>query len=594
MCGIVGYVGEREAQPVLINCLKRLEYRGYDSCGIALLGGRTEVYKDAVRIGELEKSLQSNESRTGIGHTRWATHGKPSEVNAHPHVDCSGKVAVVHNGVIENFLHLKEQLTNEGHTFRSETDTEVIPHLIEKYYQGNLEQAVTRALGDIAGTYAFIAIHADCKELLAARKDSPLIVGIGDKEYFVASDAPAVLDYTDRVMYLEDGDIVVITKNDIKITSNGKQVARTEHRVPWSIEEAQKAGYDHFMLKEIHEQPRVIRNTYAGYVSTIEPEINLEIKRDVDFDNILILACGTSYHAALVGKHVIQRLTHIPVNVDIASEFNYSDTVVGKTLVIIITQSGETADSIRSLKKAKELSCHTLVITNVVGSSATRIADDVLYIKAGPEISVAATKSFIAQLIMLYLFALARASVDVRSRGSLIAELRQLPNKVHEILDREGEIAERGKYLAEYENVFFIARGINFPAALEGALKVKEIAYIHAEGYPAGELKHGPFALLTPDTPVVAITTRDNTYETLLANIKEIKARESPVIAVAEEGDEEIEKYVDFVIRVPRVDPIFSPVVNTVALHLLAYYTAKERGCSIDMPRNLAKSVTVE
>ena len=594
MCGIVGYVGEREAQPVLINCLKRLEYRGYDSCGIALLGGHTEVYKDAGRIEELEKILQSNESRTGIGHTRWATHGKPSEVNAHPHVDCSGKIAVVHNGVIENFLHLKEQLTNEGHTFRSETDTEVIPHLIEKYYQGNLEQAVTRALGDIAGTYAFIAIHADCKELVVARKDSPLIVGIGDKEYFVASDAPAVLDYTDRVVYLEDGDIVVITKNDIKITSNGKQVASPEYRVPWSIEEAQKAGYDHFMIKEIHEQPRVIRNTYAGYISTIEPEINLEIKRAVDFDNILILACGTSYHAALVGKHVIQRLTHIPVNVDIASEFNYSDTVVGKTLVIIITQSGETADSIRSLKKAKELSCHTLVITNVVGSSATRIADDVLYIKAGPEISVAATKSFIAQLIMLYLFALARASVDVRSRGSLIAELRQLPNKVHEILDREGEIAERGKYLAEYENVFFIARGINFPAALEGALKVKEIAYIHAEGYPAGELKHGPFALLTPDTPVVAITTRDNTYETLLANIKEIKARESPVIAVAEEGDEEIEKYVDFVIRVPRVDPIFSPVVNTVALHLLAYYTAKERGCSIDMPRNLAKSVTVE
>ncbi|MGB2885792.1 MAG: glutamine--fructose-6-phosphate transaminase (isomerizing) [Dehalococcoidia bacterium] len=594
MCGIVGYVGEREAQPVLINCLKRLEYRGYDSCGIALLGGHTEVYKDAGRIEELEKILQSNESRTGIGHTRWATHGKPSEVNAHPHTDCSGKIAVVHNGVIENFLHLKEQLTNEGHTFRSETDTEVIPHLIEKYYQGNLEQAVTRALGDIAGTYAFIAIHADCKELVVARKDSPLIVGIGDKEYFVASDAPAVLDYTDRVVYLEDGDIVVITKNDIKITSNGKQVARTEDRVPWSIEEAQKAGYDHFMLKEIHEQPRVIRNTYAGYISTIEPEINLEIKRDVDFDNILILACGTSYHAALVGKHVIQRLTHIPVNVDIASEFNYSDTVVGKTLVIIITQSGETADSIKSLKKAKELSCHTLVITNVVGSSATRIADDVLYIKAGPEISVAATKSFIAQLIMLYLFALARASVDVRSRGSLIAELRQLPNKVHEILDREGEIAERGKYLAQYENVFFIARGINFPIALEGALKVKEIAYIHAEGYPAGELKHGPFALLTPDTPVVAITTRDNTYETLLANIKEIKARESPVIAVAEEGDEEIEKYVDFVIRVPRVDPIFSPVVNTVALHLLAYYTAKERGCSIDMPRNLAKSVTVE
>ncbi len=594
MCGIVGYVGEREAQPVLINCLKRLEYRGYDSCGIALLGGSTEVYKDAVRIEALEKSLRPNDSQTGIGHTRWATHGKPSEANAHPHTDCTGKIAVVHNGVVENFLQLREQLTNEGHVFRSETDTEVIPHLIEKYYEGDLEQAVSRALVDITGSYAFIAIRADCREVVASRKDSPLIVGIGDKEYLIASDVPAVLDYTDRVVYLEDGDTVVITSASIKITRNGEQVTRAEDRIPWSVDEAQKAGYDHFMLKEIHEQPKVIRNTFAGHISALEPEIDLDMRKDIDFDNILILACGTSYHAALVGKHVIQRLTQIPVAVDIASEFNYSDTVLGNTLVIIITQSGETADCMRALKKAKELGCHTLVITNVVGSSATRIADEVLYIKAGPEISVAATKSFVAQLIMLYLLALSRASADVRSRGSLIAELRQLPNKVHEILDREVEIAEHGRYLARYESAFFVARGINFPIALEGALKVKEIAYIHAEGYPAGELKHGPFALLTPDTPVIAIVAKDNTYETLLANIKEIKARESPVIAIAEEGDDEIEKYVDFVIRVPRVDPIFSPVTATVALHLLAYYTAKERGCSIDTPRNLAKSVTVE
>jgi len=594
MCGIVGYIGEREAQPILINCLKRLEYRGYDSCGIALLGRGTEVYKGAVRIETLERSLQPNDGRTGIGHTRWATHGKPSESNAHPHTDCSGKVAVVHNGVIDNFLQLREQLTNEGHTFRSETDTEVIPHLIEKYYQGDLEQAVSRAIVDITGAYAFIAIHADQKELVVARKESPLIVGIGDKENLVASDVPAVLDYTDRVMYVEDGDIGVITKNNVRFTRNGKKVNRAEHRIPWSIEEAQKAGYDHFMIKEIHEQPKVIRNTFAGYISALETDIDLGIRSDLDFNNILILACGTSYHAALVGKHAIERLAQIPVRVDIASEFNYSDAVLGKTWVIVITQSGETADSMRALKKAKELGCHTLVITNVVESSVTRIGDDVLYIKAGPEISVAATKSFIAQLIMLYLLAMARASVDVRSRGSLIAELRQLPNKVHEILDREGEIAERGRYLAEHENVFFVARGINFPVALEGALKMKEIAYIHAEGYAAGELKHGPFALLTPDTPVVAIAARDNTYETLLVNIKEIKARESPVIAVAEEGDEEIEKYVDFVIRVPKVDPMFSPVVNSIALQLLAYYTAKERGCSIDTPRNLAKSVTVE
>jgi glucosamine--fructose-6-phosphate aminotransferase (isomerizing) len=594
MCGIVGYVGKREAQPVLVNCLKRLEYRGYDSCGIALLGKNLEIYKDAVRIESLEKSLRPNSSHTGIGHTRWATHGKPSQKNAHPHTDCSGKIAVVHNGVIENFLQLREQLTKEGHIFRSDTDTEVIPHLIEKYYQGNLEQAVSRAIVDITGSYAFVAIHVDWHGLVVARNESPLILGVGDKEYIVASDVPAVLDYTDRVIYLEDGDIGVITENALICTSNGKQVERAEHRIPWSMEEAQKAGHEHFMIKEIHEQPRVIRNTYKGYISALEPVVNLGIERDTDLSDILILACGTSYYASLVGKHVIQSLSRIPVRVEIASEFNYSDTVLGKTWVIAITQSGETADSLRALKKAKESGCRTLVITNVVGSTATRIADETLYITAGPEISVAATKSFIAQLIMLYLLALAWSSAGVRSRVGLITELRQLPNKVQELLDRKEDIAEQAKYLARYDNVFFVGRGINFPIALEGALKLKEISYIHAEGYPAGELKHGPFALLTPDTPVVALAARDNTYETLLANIKEIKARESPVIAIAEEGDDEIQKYVDFVIRVPKVDPVFSPVVNAVALQLLAYYTAKERGCPIDTPRNLAKSVTVE
>ncbi len=594
MCGIVGYVGKREAQPVLVNCLKRLEYRGYDSCGIALLGKNLEIYKDAVRIESLEKSLSPNSSHTGIGHTRWATHGKPSQKNAHPHTDCSGKIAVVHNGVIENFLQLREQLTKEGHTFRSDTDTEVIPHLIEKYYQGNLEQAVSRAIADLTGSYAFVAMHADWRGLVLARNESPLVLGVGDKEYIVASDVPAVLDYTDRVIYLEDGDIGVITDNALICTSNGKKVERAEHRIPWSMEEAQKAGHEHFMIKEIHEQPRVIRNTYKGYISALEPVVNLGIERDSDLSDILILACGTSYYASLVGKHVIQSLSQIPVRVEIASEFNYSDTVLGKTWVIAVTQSGETADSLRALKKAKESGCRTLVITNVVGSTATRIADETLYITAGPEICVAATKSFIAQLIMLYLLALAWSSAGVRSRASLITGLRQLPNKVQELLDKEEEIAEQAKYLARYENVFFVGRGINFPIALEGALKLKEISYIHAEGYPAGELKHGPFALLTPNTPVVALVARDNTYETLLANIKEIKARESPVIAIAEEGDAEIEKYVDLVIRVPRVDPVFSPVVNAVALQLLAYYTARERGCPIDTPRNLAKSVTVE
>jgi glucosamine--fructose-6-phosphate aminotransferase (isomerizing) len=594
MCGIVGYVGKREAQPVLVNCLKRLEYRGYDSCGIALLGKNLEVYKDAVRIESLEKKLRPNSSHTGIGHTRWATHGKPSQINAHPHTDCSGKIAVVHNGVIENFQQLREQLTKEGHVFRSDTDTEVIPHLIEKYYQGNLEQAVSRAIADLTGSYAFVAMHVDWRGLVVARNESPLVLGLGDKEYIVASDVPAVLDYTDRVIYLEDGDIGVITENSLRCTSNGKQVERAEHRISWSMEEAQKAGHEHFMIKEIHEQPRVIRNTYKGYISALEPVINLGIERDTNLSDILIVACGTSYYASLVGKHVIQSLSQIPVRVEIASEFNYSDTVLGKTWVIVVTQSGETADSLRALKKAKESGCRTLVITNVVGSTVTRIADETLYINAGPEICVAATKSFIAQLIMLYLLGLAWSSAGVRSRVGLITELRQLPNKVQELLDRAEQIAEQAKYLARYENVFFVGRGINFPIALEGALKLKEIAYIHAEGYAAGELKHGPFALLTPNTPVVALAARDNTYKTLLANIKEVKARESPVMAVAEEGDNEIEKYVDLVIRVPRVDPMFSPVVNAVALQLLAYYTAKERGCPIDTPRNLAKSVTVE
>lgn len=594
MCGIVGYVGQKEAQPILINSLKRLEYRGYDSCGIALLSNGIEIYKDAVRIDALEKTLHPNTSKIGIGHTRWATHGKPSQINAHPHTDCKGKIAVVHNGIIDNFLQLREQLIREGHKFRSDTDTEVIPHLIEKYYQGDLKQAVSRTLVDITGSYAFAAMHADWNGLVVARNESPLIVGIGDRENFVASDVPAILDYTDRVVYLEDGDIGVITPNEVKWFKNGQEVQRTEHQIPWTLEEAQKSGYDHFMIKEIHEQPKAIRNTFKGYISALEPVVNLGIQIDAELRDMLIVACGTSYYAALVGKHVIQSLTQIPVRVEIASEFNYTDTVLDKTWVIAITQSGETADSLRALKKAKERGARTLAITNVVGSSVTRIADQTLYITAGPEICVAATKSFTAQLIMLYLMALAWASINIRKRVALISELRQLPSKVQELLDREEEFAKYGKYLAKYDNVFFVGRGLNFPVALEGALKMKEISYIHAEGYPAGELKHGPFALLTPNTPVVAVAANDPTYETLLANIKEIKARESPVIAIAQENDDEIEKYVDAVMKVPSVDPMFSPVVNAVAVQLLSYYTAKERGCPIDTPRNLAKSVTVE
>lgn len=593
MCGIVGYIGGRDAQPILLQSLKRLEYRGYDSCGIAVLGSTIKVSKDVGRVEQLEKALPRDKGRLGIGHTRWATHGKPSRSNAHPHTDCSGNISVVHNGVIDNYQQLRDELTGEGHRFLSETDTEVMPHLIERYYQGNLEQAVKRALADVKGSYALIVLIADHEELLVARNESPLVIGVGDGENFVASDVPALLDYTDRVIYLEDGDVGIITGDAIRLSNQDREVRRETNVIPWSLGDAQKGGYEHFMLKEIHEQPRVIRDTLGGYISAIEPAVDLGLER-TDFEDVLLLACGTSYHAGLIGRCLLERIARVPVRVEIASEFSHSDAVLGNTWVIGITQSGETADLLGALKKAKQMGCKTLAITNCIGSSATRIADQTFYIKAQPEISVAATKSFIAELMALYLLALSEAKMDIRSLQGLIGELSVLPDRVQLILDDEEKIARFGKYLSTYDSAFFIARGINFPVALEGALKLKEISYIHAEGYPAGELKHGPFALLTPDTPVIAITARDDTYEAMLANIKEIKARESPVIALADEDDEDIEQFVDHVIRVPRVNSIFSPVINSVVLQLLAYYAAKERGCSIDMPRNLAKSVTVK
>ncbi|MGB6647326.1 MAG: glutamine--fructose-6-phosphate transaminase (isomerizing), partial [Bacteroidota bacterium] len=509
------------------------------------------------------KALPKSNGKLGIGHTRWATHGKPSKTNAHPHMDCTGRIAVVHNGVIDNFQQLRDKLIKEGHKLYSETDTEVIPHLIERYYQGDLEQAVKRALVDLRGTYSLIVLAADHEELVVARNESPLVIGIGDGENFVASDVPALLDHTERVMYMEDGDVGVVTAGEIRLANCDREVSRETNVIPWTIDDAQKGGYDHFMLKEIHEQPRVIRDTLGGYLSEIEPVIDLGLE-NTEFEDILLLACGTSYHACLVGRYLLERLARIPVRVEVASEFSYSDAVVGETWAIGITQSGETADLLGALKKAKQLGCRTLAITNCFGSSATRIADQTFYIRALPEISVAATKSFIAQLMAMYLIALSEAKIDIKFREDLTRELSVLPDKVQQILDDEEQIARHGKYLSAFDNAFFVARGINFPIALEGALKLKEISYIHAEGYPAGELKHGPFALLTPTTPVIAIVTKDDTYEAMLANIKEIKARESPVIAVADEADQDIDKFVDEVIRVPSVDSLFSPVVNSV------------------------------
>jgi len=594
MCGIVGYIGERQAQPILLSCLSRLEYRGYDSCGIALASDSIKVYKDALRVEGLKKVVPQLNGIAGIGHTRWATHGGPSQLNAHPHCDCRGNITVVHNGIILNFERLKQQLTDEGHNFISETDTEVIPHLIEKYYDGNLEKAIETALRDVKGSYALIALMAGESKLVATRKDSPLIIGIGDRENFIASDVPAILDYTNRVIYLEDGDIGVITADSIRIKRNGTEVNLQEHKILWNVEDAQKAGYEHFMLKEIHEQPKVIRDTIGEYSQTTEQVAEIDKMREASIESMLILACGTSYHTGLIGKYIIEELLGIPVRTELASEFNYYGQTLAKTMAIAITQSGETADILKAIKKLQEVGCRVLAITNVVDSSASRIANQTIYTRAGPEISVAATKSFMAQLMVLYWLVMSYSRADVRKLANMLMAIRQLPSKVQQVLDNEDRIKEHSKYLAGYENVLFIGRGINLPVALEGALKLKEISYIHAEGYAAGELKHGPFALLSDNTPVVAIVAQDNTYEAMLTNIKEIKARRSPVIALAEERDESIGSIADSVITMPRVDAIFSPVVNTVALQLLAYYTAKEKGYPIDFPRNLAKSVTVE
>ncbi len=594
MCGIVGYIGEKRAHPVLLNSLSKLEYRGYDSCGIAISASGIEVYKDIVRVKVLEKSLSLLEGTMGIGHTRWATHGEPSKVNAHPHCDCTGRIAVVHNGVITNFQKLREQLASEGHILSSQTDTEVIPHLIEKYYEGDLKKAVELALHDVEGSYAIIVMMAEESKLVAARKDSPLIIGVGDRENIIASDVPAILDYTSRVIYLEDGDLAVVTAGGVEVESGGARVTREENKILWTVQDAQKAGYEHFMLKEIHEQPKVIRDTLAEYISAAEPAADLVVAGGAGLEDMLILACGTSYHAALIGKYIIEGLVKIPVWAELASEYNYSGLASTRNKAIVITQSGETADSLKVMKRLKEEGCQVIAITNVVGSTASRIAHQTVYTRAGPEISVAATKSFLAQLIALYWLALPYSKVDIRKLDDLVTELRQLPVKVQQILDNEAAIAECAQQLSEFENAFYVGRGINYPVALEGALKLKEISYIHAEGYAAGELKHGPFALLGTSMPVVAVVVQDNTHEAVLTGIKEIKARRSPVLALAAEGDDSVVGLADSVITVPQVDPLFSPVVNTVVLQLLAYYVARHRGCPIDFPRNLAKSVTVE
>ncbi|WP_292484198.1 glutamine--fructose-6-phosphate transaminase (isomerizing) [Methanohalobium sp.] len=608
MCGIVGYVGVNLAKQELIDSLKKLEYRGYDSVGITILNSSLETCKAPGKISELESKLPEIDGYTGIGHTRWATHGQPTEQNAHPHL--SGNISVVHNGIIENYHQLKDELIEMGYEFKSETDTEVIAHLLHLNYQQSRDfhTAFRKTLKLLEGSYAVAAVCEDIPdEIIAGKKNSPLVVGLGDNCNFAASDITAFLKHTKDVIFLEDLEIAQIQKNDVQFFDlEGKPVEKEKTRVEWDLEDAEKAGYEHFMLKEIHEQTKSVYNTFAGKLSELDGSINLDelnlTKKQIrNLNRIELIACGTSYNAGLIARYLFEQLAGIHTNIDTGSEYRYRNPVFCEdddVLSIAISQSGETADTIAALQSLKSSGCNTLAITNVIGSSITRDADDTMYIKSGPELGVAATKTFTSQLTILYLlavhFARVRNKINTDDSRNFIRALKKLPGNIQKILNSKDTIRECAEQFSDVSDYFFIGRYTNYPVALEGALKLKEISYIHAEGYAAGELKHGPLALITDNTPVVAIATPGHTYDKTLSNIMEVKARNATVIAVAEEGDHEINKYVDIVLRVPETEELLSPILSTIVLQLLAYYTALARGCSIDKPRNLAKSVTVE
>lgn len=597
MCGIIGYTGYRQASEVLIEALRRLEYRGYDSAGVAILNPGLKIHKKKGELHNLSASLPHIEGKVGIGHTRWATCGKPSNENAHPFFDCTGKLALVHNGIIENYMVLKEELQAEGHRFSSQTDTEVIIHLIEKYFKGDLHQAVRRALQDIKGTYAIAAVAEGSDVIIAARKENPLVIGVGINENFVASDVTALLSYTNRVRHVHDGETVVVMPDSVRIYDTaGNEVDREDTVITWSAEDAQKGGFPHFMLKEIFEGPQAIHNSLLGTLDIIE---NGEILPNVQFNSIKIIACGSSYHAAMVGKYILEEMGKIPVTLELASEYRYSPGAKEFPLVILISQSGETADTLAAAREAKRRGCRTLGITNVIGSSITREVDEVFYTRAGPEIGVAATKTFLTQLIALYIISIrigfARRVMSHDAMWNALSELRKMPGVVQAVLDNAADVEKAADMLVSAHDIFFIGRNVNFPTMLEGALKLKEISYIHAEGFAAGELKHGPLALLDAMTPVIAVAMRqDHTYEKMLANISEVAARDSPVLGIGCDGDRELASVTVQMLKVPCVPPLYSPIPVTVVLQLIAYYTAQKKGRSIDKPKNLAKSVTVE
>ncbi|MCK5548205.1 MAG: glutamine--fructose-6-phosphate transaminase (isomerizing), partial [Thermoplasmata archaeon] len=552
----------------------RLEYRGYDSAGLALIEDHEiKIAKKRGHIADLEKDLPDFKGRAGIGHTRWATHGKPTDANAHPFSDCGKKFALVHNGIIENYMDLKEDLVKEGHEFTSDTDTEVLVHLVEKYSDGDFESAVKKMLSVIKGSYAFVVLSAE-GEIIAARKESPLIVGIGNDENYVASDVPALLKETNKVIYLRNGEYAVVTPHDVRVMGfDGSEVEKEVTTITWDVKDAEKSGFEHFMLKEIFETPTAVHNTILGRIS------DMDQFGKFTFDSIKLVACGTSYHAALVGKYVFEDLAMIPASCEMSSEYRYSSPSMERPLSILISQSGETADTLAAATEAKRRGCRTLAISNYMGSTLTREVDEVLYTRAGLEIGVAATKTFTTQLVAIYLLAvklgMMKHTLEHGRAGKFREDIRFMPRWVENVLDTAPRIREIARSIAGSRDMFFIGRNINYPVALEGALKMKEISYIHAEGYPSGELKHGPLALITKETPVIAIAIRDHTYEKVLGNVGEVAARDSPVIGVGYEDDRDLKKYVDEVLYVPRVPNIFSPVPISVALQLLAYYVAK-------------------
>lgn len=611
MCGIVGYIGNRSAQDVLLGGLKRLEYRGYDSSGISVINSdnsKISTQKSPGKIALLESLLKKKplSGTAGIAHSRWATHGAPNHINAHPHADCKKEISIVHNGIIENYESLKTSLIKEGHHFLSQTDTEVIVHLIEKFYKNNisLEEAVRKSLKLLVGSFAIGAISArEPDTLIGARLGSPLIIGVGKNENFLASDVPAVLESTKEVIFLEENEMVVLKQDSVRISSlSGKEVSRLPVHISWDIAQAQKQGYKHFMLKEINEQPKVIENLLKLRIKgerVIFDEQKIPEKKLKEIKNIFIVACGTAYHAGMVGKYIIESICSIPVSVDVSSEFRYRNLLLNKdTLVIAVSQSGETADTLAGIKEAKKYGARVLSICNVLGSSLTRESDGVIYTHAGPEMGVASTKAYTAQLMAFYLLAFYLAELrEVLPREKIaqaLSELKKIPHQQKEILKNQAAIATLAKRHSHLGSFLYLGRHVNFPSALEGALKLKEISYIPAEGYAAGEMKHGPIALIDEYRAVVCISPDSHVYEKMVSNIQEIRARQGKIIAIASLGDEKLKEQVKEIIYIPKCPEIFSPLLVVLPLQLIAYHIAVKRGCDVDQPRNLAKSVTVE